>query len=239
MTKFSLSVALVGGALLLPTPPFLSALTAVAATEAEPGQIAISVAKALEQLHYTRHSLDNTMSTRLLHTYIESLDYSRLFFTQKDISEFERKYNTELDDDIFLGDISPAYTIYDFYLKRVENRVAKIKELIKTEKFNFNGKGSIEISRQKSPWPKDEAEADSLWHDRIENELLTENLSEHPIKDDKKGDPGRSSGKKEPGVTSPSATTVCCAPSTSRPRRTRRSFSSMRWRCPTIRTAST
>lgn len=183
MTKLPLSVALIGGALLLPTSAlFLScAAPARAASEADPGQIAVSVAKALEQLHYTRHSLDNTMSTRLLHTYLESLDYGRLFFTQKDVAEFERKYNTELDDDIFLGDVSPAYAIYDVYLKRVEARVVKIKELVKSEKFDFDGKGSIEISRQKSPWPKDEEEADSLWHDRIENELLTESLSEHPV----------------------------------------------------------
>ena len=37
------------------------------------------------------------------------------------------------------------------------------------------------MSRQKSPWPKDEAEADKLWRDRIANELLQEKLSEHPI----------------------------------------------------------
>src|SRR5207248_3013643 len=36
-------------------------------------------------------------------------------------------------------------------------------------------------TRQKSPWPKDEAEADQLWRGRITNELLQEHLSEHPI----------------------------------------------------------
>ena len=202
----------------------------------------MSVAKALEQLHYTRHSLDNTMSTRLLHTYIESLDYGRLFFTQKDIAEFERKYNTELDDDIFLGDLVARLHIYDLYLKRVEARVAKIKELIKTEKFDFTGKGTIEVSRQKSPWPKDEAEADSLWHDRIENEMLTENLG-RASSDSKKADKARwhdrcgdddrrrqPRRRRTPEASSPSVTTGCCAPSTSRPRRTRPSFSSTRWR---------
>jgi carboxyl-terminal processing protease len=40
---------------------------------------------------------------------------------------------------------------------------------------------TIELSRQKSPWPKDEAEADAMWRARIANELLQEKLSEHPI----------------------------------------------------------
>ncbi len=150
----------------------------------------MSVAKALEKLHYTEHPLDNSVSERLLKTYIETLDYNKLFFTQQDIDGFEKQYGTELDDDIWLGDLKPAYTIYDLYVKRVEARVVKIKALVKNEKFDFTGHGSIEVSRQKSPWPKDEADADRLWHDRIENELLSESLAAKADDDkDKKDKP--------------------------------------------------
>jgi carboxyl-terminal processing protease len=176
MTKFLPSLLLGGSLLLAP-------LAGVSGADPDPGQVAISVAKALEQLHYTRHPLDNQYSDRILHICLDTLDYGRLFFTQKDIAEFEKKYDTELDDDIWLGDISPGYVIYDTYLKRVDARVAKIKELLKNEKFDFTGNGSIEINREKSPWPKDDAEADALWHDRIENELLTESLNDHPPTD--------------------------------------------------------
>ena len=40
---------------------------------------------------------------------------------------------------------------------------------------------TIDLSRQKAPWPKDEAEADEIWRLRVANELLQEKLSEHPI----------------------------------------------------------
>ena len=92
-----------------------------------------------------------SISDRLLHTYLETLDYNKQYFTQQDVDEFTKKYDTELDDDIWLGDLSPAYVIYDTYQKRVENRVAKIKAALKDDKFDFNGHGSIEVSRQKSP----------------------------------------------------------------------------------------
>ncbi len=180
MMKLSLPLA-VGCSLLLAVP--LSACRAADTPDA--GQIAVSVAKALEKLHYTEHPLDNSVSERLLKTYIETLDYNKLFFTQQDIDGFEKQYGTELDDDIWLGDLKPAYTIYDLYVKRVEARVAKIKLLVKNEKFDFTGHGSIEVSRQKSPWPKDEADADRLWHDRIENELLSETLAAAKPDDDK------------------------------------------------------
>ncbi len=177
MTKLLLPLA-VGCSLFLSAP-----LTACRAADTpDSGQVAVTVAKVLENLHYTRHPLDNSVSERLLKTYIETLDYNKLFFTQQDIDGFEKAYGTELDDDIWLGDVKPAYSIYDIYVKRVEARVAKIKALVKNEKFDFTGHGSIEVSRQKSPWPKDEADADRLWHDRIENELLSEALAaEKPV----------------------------------------------------------
>ena len=176
MTKFPLSLAVVCS-LLISLP--LSACRA-ADSSPKPGDIGLTVAKALEQLHYTRHPLDDDMSDRLLKLYVDTLDYNKLFFTQQDIDEFNEKYDHTLDESVFNADLQPAYTIYDVYLKRVEARVAKIKEVLKTEKFDFGGHGAIELSRQKSPWPKDGADADRIWHDRIENELLTENLSEHP-----------------------------------------------------------
>src|SRR5690348_16025247 len=62
----------------------------------------------------------------------------------------------------------------------MDDRVAKIKELLK-QPIDFKGNATVELSRQKSSWPKDEAEADQLWRGRLTNELLQEHLSEHPI----------------------------------------------------------
>ncbi len=156
-------------------------LRAASGNEPDPRDISAAVSKLLEQLHYTKHPLDDQISERVLRNFLETLDYSHLFFTQKDVAGFEKKYLTVLDDDVLVGDLSPAYVIYDVYQKRVEERVAKVKELLKKEKFTFTGHGTIALNRQKAAWPKDDAEADALWHDRIENELLTESLNEHPV----------------------------------------------------------
>ena len=55
------------------------------------------------------------------------LDFSHLFFTQQDVDRLTAKYATSLDDDVLLGNLKPAYEIYDLYTKRVDDRVAKIK----------------------------------------------------------------------------------------------------------------
>ena len=108
------------------------------------------------------------------------LDFSHLFFTQKDVDELNAKYASSMAGDVLLGNLKPAYEIYALYTKRVDDRVAKIKELLK-QPIDFKSNATVELSRQKSSWPKDEAEADQLWRGRIANELLQEQLSEHPI----------------------------------------------------------
>lgn len=146
-----------------------------ASAEPEPGQIMISVGRLLEQGHYSRRKIDDNLSKQLLKNYLEALDYNHLFFTQKDVDGFAKKYENSLDDDILLGNPEPAYVIYDLYKKRVIERAAKVKELLKQE-FDLKSERTVEINRQKAPWPKDEAAADQIWRDRVENEILAEHL---------------------------------------------------------------
>jgi len=140
----------------------------------------MSVGRLLEEGHYTRQKLNEEVSKKFLQTYLELLDFSHLFFTQQDVDALNAKYGNSMAGDVLLGTLKPAYDIYALYTKRVDDRVAKIKELLK-QPVDFKSNATVELSRQKSAWPKDEAEADQLWRGRITNELLQEHLSEHPI----------------------------------------------------------
>ena len=130
-----------------------------------------NVGELLEKAHYGRIHLDDALSRRLLKNYLERLDYNHLFFTQKDVDTYSAAYATTLDDDIMAGNTEPATRIYDDYKKRVEDRVAKVKKQLEG-KFDYKSERSVEVNRQKSPWPKDDAEADHIWKDRVEGEML-------------------------------------------------------------------
>ncbi|MDQ2824507.1 MAG: carboxy terminal-processing peptidase [Verrucomicrobiota bacterium] len=143
-------------------------------------QICVSVGRLLEEGHYTHQPLNDEMSRKFLRTYLELLDFSHLFFTQQDVDALTAKYGTSIDDDVLLGNLKPAYEIYNLYTKRIDERVAKIKEQLK-QPADFKSDAAIEMTRQKAAWPKDEAEADLLWQGRVTSELLQEHLSEHPI----------------------------------------------------------
>ena len=168
------SVALLPGLMVVA----LAAQPVCAKSDSE--QIGLSVGRLLEEGHYTHHPLDDEISRKLLTGYLEMLDFSHLFFTQKDVDAFTAKYATALDDDILLGNLQPAHDIFAVFQKRVEDRVKKIKQLLK-QPMDFKTNDTVLLSRQKAPWPKDEAEADELWRKRIENELLQEKLADHPI----------------------------------------------------------
>jgi carboxyl-terminal processing protease len=160
---------------------FASAIAAPPpAVAASKETIAMSVGRLLEEGHYTRGKLNEEVSKKFLQTYLELLDFSHLFFTQQDVDALNAKYGSSIAGDVLLGNLKPAYEIYDLYAKRVDERVAKVRGLLK-QPIDFKGDATIELSRQKSPWPKDEAEADQLWRGRITSELLQEHLSEHPI----------------------------------------------------------
>ena len=61
----------------------------------------------------------------------------------------DRKYGPALDDDILLGNLKPAYEIYDLYQKRVDERVAKVKEFLK-QPVDFKTDGTIDFRPEKS-----------------------------------------------------------------------------------------
>ncbi|MGA7883754.1 MAG: carboxy terminal-processing peptidase [Terrimicrobiaceae bacterium] len=149
----------------------------VARGSVDPGQVAISVARWLEQGHYTREKLDEKMSAKFLQTYLTTLDYNKLYFTQGDIIEFEQKYSTTLGDSVLRGDLGPAREIFARFKQRVEERVTKNKKVAQ-KKYGFDTSRTAEINRQEAPWPKNQVEADRIWQTRIEAELLKEELAE-------------------------------------------------------------
>src|SRR3954447_25717467 len=115
------------GAILFP-------LIAVAPLQAktDPETVATCVGRWLGEGHYAPQPLIDEMSRKFLRTYLELLDFSHLFFAQQDVDALTAKYGNSIDDDVLLGNLKPAYEVYALYTKRVDARLAKIKELLKT-----------------------------------------------------------------------------------------------------------
>lgn len=155
--------------------------------------VAATVARMLEQGHYL-HPLSlseknpprldsepsQPMSERVLKNYFQMLDYNHLYFTKGDVDEFMVRFSPTLAADILHGDLTAPREIFTRFRQRADERIAKNKALAAAP-HDFSSDKTVQIDRKKAPWPSDLDEADKLWADRIEAELLQESLNEHPL----------------------------------------------------------
>src|SRR5271166_1512240 len=77
--------------------------------------VGATVEQILEQNHYTHRKLDSNMAKQILETYLERLDYDKLFFTQEDIDLIRNEYRSGLGDDILLGNLTSAKAIFAIF----------------------------------------------------------------------------------------------------------------------------
>lgn len=134
--------------------------------------------KKLSTRHYRDQKIDDTLSQQFFDKYLNSLDVGRMYFLQSDITSFER-YRNQFDDDFKAGNLENGFAIYGVLRQRMETRLTSvIKTLSDTKKtYEFTTQESVEIDREKAPWPKTAAEADQLWDQRIRLSLLNLKLA--------------------------------------------------------------
>ncbi len=138
------------------------------------GKTAIDVVDDLETRHYLKQTLDDTLSSELLDSYLKSLDPDKMFLLQSDIDSFAR-YRTKLDDTLHAGDLEPAFVIFRRYHDRLTQRLEKILADLPASiaAMDFTKNEFLDLNRDKNPaWPKTQAEADELWRLHLKNTVL-------------------------------------------------------------------
>ena len=129
----------------------------------------------LSNYHYRKSTLNDSLSVLIFDDYLKSMDSQKLYFYKSDIESFE-KYKLMLDDYLKMGNLNPAYEIFNVYKKRLGERVRYVKELLKTE-FDFTKDESFTLDREKANWMENEKEMNEEWRLRIKNEALNLKLS--------------------------------------------------------------
>ena len=162
------------------------------------GRIAYVMALMLRQLHYSQQKFDGSVSSKFLDRYLDTLDSQHLHFTQGDLAQFER-FRTNLDRMTItsrgMGDTRPACEIFNRFMERLEQHVAYVDGLLKTEKFTFDEDERVVVNRHEMPYPKDLNEAKRLWGERLRLEYLQERLSKADAK--KEAEKAKSQDKTE------------------------------------------
>ena len=135
------------------------------------------VTARLTQSHYEKFKLDDEVSINIFNRFIEFLDPAHNTFLQSDVEEMRAKYGTKLDDQLYAGELSAAFDMYDLMTKRRYERYKYALSLLDKEP-DLKANDQIEVERDKAPFPKTTAEADKLWEERVKNDIINLYLKE-------------------------------------------------------------
>src|SRR5262245_5403028 len=137
---------------------------------AQDRQVARLVAMMMKRDHLTKHPLDDEISRRALDLFLKSLDSRKLYFYQSDIDEFNQKRN-DLDDMVSRGDVSFAYVVFNRLLKRVDERLVTINQLL-GEQLDFEADEVLISDPDKLAYAATPAEARERWRKQLKYDTL-------------------------------------------------------------------
>jgi carboxyl-terminal processing protease len=140
------------------------------------GKEAKVVSYILDNNHYRRISLNDSLSSVILDQYIETLDNNRTYFLASDIASFE-KYRYRIDDLTKSENVDPAYEIYAVFRKRFDERMNYVLTKLVNENFDYTKDEYYETDRSKEPWPKNAQELNEVWRKVIKHQALSLKLA--------------------------------------------------------------
>lgn len=134
------------------------------------------VVNTINARHYLRDTIDKLDGKEMVQAYIESFDYNRMYFTQKELDDFYFRFADSMEGFLQKGNLYAAFEIYESFKNVAEARTEWAIERL-DEKWDFTVDETFRPDRREVEWPTDKEEADALWGRRIKYELLNELMS--------------------------------------------------------------
>ena len=150
---------------------------AAADTQATDANVTRLTTSLLGHSQFAHHPLDNELAGRLLDRYLDALDGSHSLFLRSDVDEFARYKATLAEAILTSGDSSAARAIFARYLRRMEQQVTYVGDLLRTDKFDFTGHDVYSFDREHAAPPADLTAAHDLWRQQLRAEFLEEKLA--------------------------------------------------------------
>ena len=124
-----------------------------------------------ERAHISQKNVNNESSIKILNSFIKSLDSFKMYFTEDDITYFQR-YRYKIDDTLKSGDLDPIFDIFSIYRLRVQQRLSYSINLVSNIN-SFDGEETYEFRAKKKTWSKTNETLDNQWGKKTKNDLLS------------------------------------------------------------------
>lgn len=140
------------------------------------GKEASVISYILDNNHYRKIKLNDSLSSAILDHYIDELDNNKTYFLASDIKSFD-KFRFELDDLTRREDVSAAYEIYNVFQKRYYERMDYLMDKLIKKTFNYAVDEYYETDRDKEPWAQSVGELNEIWRKIIKSQGLSLKLA--------------------------------------------------------------
>lgn len=140
---------------------------------AQESQVITSV---LNQAHYRKTDLNDSLSAVIFDNYLSSLDPSKIYFLASDIEDFE-EHRYELDDYLKSGDLTAAYEIYNTFRDRFNERMQVVDSLVLLD-YDFTKEEYYDTRQEDAAWATDAEELNELWRKVIKSQALSLKLAD-------------------------------------------------------------
>src|SRR5258706_665896 len=140
------------------------------------GKEARVIASILNERHYRRIKLNDSLSSAILESYLKELDNNKTYFLASDVKSFE-KYRFSIDDFTNNENVDLAYDIYNVFRKRYQERMDYVMSNLVNQDFDFTVDEYYETDRDHEAWAQDVAALNDVWRKIIKNQELSLRLA--------------------------------------------------------------
>tara|TARA_B110000967_G_scaffold117909_1_gene120611 strand:- start:15335 stop:17473 length:2139 start_codon:yes stop_codon:yes gene_type:complete len=143
----------------------------------------------LTRSHYVVKELNDDFSELVYDAFIDKLDASKRYFTQKDLKEFSQ-YKYQIDNQLLLDDLSFYNLVYSRYLDKIKNAKSYYGDLL-AQPFIFNKNETINVDYAEVPFAKNDNQLIDYWRKQLKLQTISRIqeqtiLQEEKLKEDKK-----------------------------------------------------
>lgn len=140
------------------------------------GKEARVVSYILDNNHYSKLKLNDSLSSAILDAYVTNLDNNRSYFLESDVKSFE-KYRFSIDEFTRNEDVQVAFEIFHVFRQRYNERMDYVMNHLIGQEFDYTIDEYYNTDREDASWPKTEQEMNDLWRQMIKSQALSLKLA--------------------------------------------------------------
>lgn len=140
------------------------------------GKEARVISYILDNNHYRKLKLNDSLSSVILDRYIKELDGNKTYFLASDVKSFD-KFRFAIDDLTRNEVVTPAFEVYNLFSKRYKQRMDYVMNYLVKQNFDYTVDEYYETDRDKEPWAASEKDLNEVWRKIIKSQALSLKLA--------------------------------------------------------------